>query len=90
MQSSVIEIVGANVSTNFVSCPSDPNQTLGIKMPFLVLLIKYLKKYFTFEVQVIDDKGVRRRFRASNYQVKLCYLRLSRILELSRSYVLFL
>jgi hypothetical protein len=79
MQSSVIELVGANVSTNFISCPSDPNQVLGIKMPFLVLLIKYvylililqLKKYFTFEVQVIDDKNVRRRFRASNYQVKI-------------------
>jgi len=42
MQSSVIELVGANVSTNFISCPSDPNQTLGIKMPFLVLLIKYV------------------------------------------------
>ena len=28
-----------------------------------------LKKYFTFEVQVLDDKNVRRRFRASNYQV---------------------
>jgi hypothetical protein len=69
MQSSVIEIVGANVSTNYINCPSDPNQVLGIKMPFLVLLIKYMKKYFTFEVQVIDDKGVRRRFRASNYQV---------------------
>ncbi len=69
MQSSVIEIVGANVSTNYITCPSDPNQVLGIKMPFLVLLIKYMKKYFTFEVQVIDDKGVRRRFRASNYQV---------------------
>ena len=46
-------------------------------MPYLVLLIKIcmiyinkkLKKYFTFEVQVIDDKSVRRRFRASNYQV---------------------
>ena len=69
MQSSVIEIVGANVSTSYITCPTDPNQNLGIKMPFLVLLIKYLKKYFTFEVQVIDDKGVRRRFRASNYQV---------------------
>ena len=28
-----------------------------------------MKKYFTFEVQVLDDKNVRRRFRASNYQV---------------------
>ena len=68
MQSSVIEICGANVSTCFLTCPSNPHHTLGVKMPFLVLLIKYLKKYFTFEVQVIDDKNVKRRFRASNYQ----------------------
>ena len=68
MQSSVIEICGANVSTCFLCCPSNPKQTLGVKIPFLVLLIKYLKKYFTFEVQVIDDKNVKRRFRASNYQ----------------------
>ena len=32
------------------------------------MIIKNLKKYFTFEVQVLDDKGVKRRFRASNYQ----------------------
>ena len=30
--------------------------------------VAQLKKYFTFEVQVLDDKNVRRRFRASNYQ----------------------
>ena len=42
-------------------------QTLGIKLPFLVMIIKNLKKYFTFEVQVLDDKTPR-RFRASNYQ----------------------
>ena len=34
----------------------------------ILLLLKQLKKYFTFEVQVLDDKNVRRRFRASNYQ----------------------
>jgi len=33
-------------------CPADPSQTLGIKLPFLVMIIKNLKKYFTFEVQV--------------------------------------
>lgn len=27
-----------------------------------------LKKYFSFEVQVLDDKNIKRRFRASNYQ----------------------
>lgn len=37
-----------------------------IKNVFCFLI--QLKKYFTFEVQVLDDKNVRRRFRASNYQ----------------------
>lgn len=75
IQSSVLEIMGTNVSTNFITCPADPKKTLGIKLPFLVMIIKnvhssltQLKKYFTFEVQVLDDKNVRRRFRASNYQ----------------------
>ncbi|KAK6047655.1 hypothetical protein COOONC_14839 [Cooperia oncophora] len=32
------------------------------------MVVKNMKKYFTFEVQILDDKGVKRRFRASNYQ----------------------
>lgn len=52
--------------------PADASKTLGIKLPFLVMIIKNLKKYFSFEVQVLDDKNVRRRFRASNYQVRWC------------------
>lgn len=68
IQSSVLEIMGANVSTTYISCPISPKKTLGIKLPFLVMIIKNVKKYFTFEVQVLDDKGVKRRFRASNYQ----------------------
>jgi len=70
IQSSVLEIIGTNVSTNYITCPAQSNMTLGIKLPFLVMIIKNLKKYFTFEVQVLDDKNVRRRFRASNYQVR--------------------
>ena len=68
IQSSVLEIMGTNVSTNYISCPAEVKKTLGIKLPFLVMILKNLKKYFTFEVQVLDDKNVRRRFRASNYQ----------------------
>merc|ERR1719503_197599 len=60
--------MGTNVSTTFITCPADPKKTLGIKLPFLVMIIKNMKKYFTFEVMVLDDKNVRRRFRASNYQ----------------------
>lgn len=53
IQSLVLEIVGTNVSTTYITCPADPKKTLGIKLPFLVMIIKNLKKYFTFEVQVI-------------------------------------
>merc|ERR1719166_653282 len=60
--------MGTNVSTTYITCPADAAKTLGIKLPFLVMIIKNLKKYFTFEVTVLDDKSVRRRFRASNYQ----------------------
>ena len=125
--------MSTNISTTFVTCPNFSDRTLGIKLPFLVMIIKnvrrapqrlarrsalppehsrrartaarlrctatharcsatsrrflfspsfhsltcalfsrhsrrQLKKYFTFEVQVLDDKNVRRRFRASNYQ----------------------
>lgn len=53
IQSLVLEIVGSNVSTIYITCPADPKKTLGIKLPFLVMIVKNLKKYFTFEVQVI-------------------------------------
>merc|ERR1712137_253877 len=68
IQSLVVEIMGSNVSTTSIICPGDATKTLGIKLPFLVIIVKNMKKYFTFEVQVLDDKNERRRFRASNYQ----------------------
>lgn len=52
IQSLVLEIVGCNVSTTYITCPADPKKTLGIKLPFLVMIVKNMKKYFTFEVQV--------------------------------------
>merc|ERR1719415_286305 len=60
--------MGTNVSTTFITCPLQSKQVLGIKLPFLVMIIKNMKKYFSFEVTVLDDKGIKRRFRASNYQ----------------------
>ena len=77
IQSSVLEVAGTNVSTTYISCPADGaaggaaagGGGLGIKLPFLVMIIKNMKKYLTFEVTILDDKNVRRRFRASNFQV---------------------
>uniref|UniRef100_A0A8V5GU67 CFA20 domain-containing protein n=1 Tax=Melopsittacus undulatus TaxID=13146 RepID=A0A8V5GU67_MELUD len=59
IQSLVLEIEGTNVSTTYITCPVDPKKILGIKLPFLVMIIKNLKKYFTFEVQVLDDNMTR-------------------------------
>ncbi|KAB5565026.1 hypothetical protein DKX38_005080 [Salix brachista] len=72
IQSNVLEIVGSNIQSTYITCPADPGATLGIKLPFLVVIVKNVKKYFTFEIQVLDDKNVRRRFRASNFQVYRC------------------
>lgn len=40
IQSSVLEVMGTNVSTNYITAPADPKETLGIKLPFLVMIIK--------------------------------------------------
>jgi hypothetical protein len=39
------------VATTFISCPADASAVLGIKMPFLVMIIKNMHKFFSFEVQ---------------------------------------
>ena len=73
--SSVLEVAGTNVSTTYIACPADGapgggagGAGLGVKLPYLVMVIKNMKKYLTFEVTILDDKNVRRRFRASNFQ----------------------
>ncbi|RIA91808.1 Cilia/flagella-associated protein 20/WDR90/C3orf67 [Glomus cerebriforme] len=64
----VIEINSPDIKSTYITCPSQLNRTLGIKLPILVLIVKNVKKYFTFEVQIMDDKNIKRRFRASNFQ----------------------
>ena len=66
----VIELASPNVANTYITCPAQLNRALGIKLPILVLIVKNVKKYFTFEVQILDDKGIKRRFRASNFQVE--------------------
>lgn len=67
VNSIVLEIVSTNVATTYISCPRN-NQCLGIKLPFLVMIVKNLKRYFSFEITILDDKNMRRRFRISNFQ----------------------
>ena len=32
------------VSTSYITCPADPAKTLGIRLPFLVLIVKNLNR----------------------------------------------
>lgn len=66
--SSVIELQGSNIATTYITCPADPGATLDQTLPILVLVIKSLEKYFSFEALILDNTNVRRRFRASNFQ----------------------
>uniref|UniRef100_A0A1Q3G5E8 Putative transcription factor iib n=1 Tax=Culex tarsalis TaxID=7177 RepID=A0A1Q3G5E8_CULTA len=62
------ELMGVNVATTFMVAPRCPCPSLAVKLPFLVLLVKNMKKFFSFEIQILDDRNLLRRFRASNYQ----------------------
>ncbi|CAG9853825.1 unnamed protein product [Phyllotreta striolata] len=68
VKSLVLDISGSNVATTYITCPIKPRASLGIKLPFFVMIIKNMKKYFTFEIQILDDKEMHRRFRVSNFQ----------------------
>lgn len=69
MKSLVLEIAGTNVATTFISCPQDPKKVLGIKLPFLIMIIKNMKKYFTFEITVIlrSFQIIQRLLEENNY-----------------------
>ncbi|KAJ2957660.1 hypothetical protein NQZ79_g6666 [Umbelopsis isabellina] len=68
ISSTTLEIMSPNLANTYISCPHRPDRTLGIKLPYLVLLLKNMNRYFSFEVEIMDDKAVKRRFRASNFQ----------------------
>jgi hypothetical protein len=65
IRSSVVQIVSTNVPGSFVTCPKDPNAELGISLPFVVLVLKFLGQNLKFEFEIRDDTNTRRRFRAS-------------------------
>lgn len=67
INSGAIEIIG-DIAETYISCPCDPRETLGIKLPCLVMIIKNVNDLFSFEVEMLDHKDECRRFRASNFQ----------------------
>jgi len=68
LSATVIEIIGQNPHTVFITTPIGLYQTLGIRLPVMVLVVKNLRKQFTFDILVLDDRSVRRRYKFSNRQ----------------------
>lgn len=81
--SSVIEIMGTNISTTYITCPEDPKQTLGIKLPFLVMIIKnvsdnqakprvFAPAFFRRELAALCKRASRELHLAARVQRCLC------------------
>ncbi|XP_046833527.1 cilia- and flagella-associated protein 20-like [Vespa crabro] len=68
VKSLALELAGTNVATTYIFCPAEKKKVLGISLPFLIMIIKNMKRYFTFEITILDDKNMHRRFRVSNFQ----------------------
>lgn len=69
LKNPVLELTGTNSLTNYISCPADVKEVLGIRYPYLHMTIKTLPgKFFAFDVQILDDKGIRRRLRGTTVQ----------------------
>jgi len=45
VSSGVLELVGENVADNFITCPADSKKQLGIKLPFIVLVLKNVSPF---------------------------------------------
>ena len=41
IQSSVLELVSANVATTYITCPAEKAATLGVKLPYLVMVVRH-------------------------------------------------
>lgn len=49
------ELIGTNVSTNYIVSPVDSKQTLAVKLPFLVLILKNVSQLYPIATKLIDQ-----------------------------------
>ncbi|EEB11006.1 orf protein, putative [Pediculus humanus corporis] len=65
----VLEISSKMPMSNYIYCPSNIKQSLNIYYPYLHLTVKLsYSSIFAFDVLIIDDENVKRRFRISTIQ----------------------
>lgn len=62
----VIDISATHFWNTCITLPCDPRSVIGIRLPYLTIVVKYVKLPFCFEFEVMDSSNMKRRFRASN------------------------
>uniref|UniRef100_A0A1B6FQH4 CFA20 domain-containing protein n=1 Tax=Cuerna arida TaxID=1464854 RepID=A0A1B6FQH4_9HEMI len=67
LKRTVLQLTGTNVATAYITSPPPPHNCLGLRLPWITLHLKYFNQPFSFEVQILDDEDMRRRFRFSTY-----------------------
>ncbi|EAY21920.1 transcription factor 2B, putative [Trichomonas vaginalis G3] len=70
IRTSVLEITGANAQRNWITMPREQNDKLGINLPIISLVVKYLEKFFYIDILVMDDTKTKRLFKISNTDMK--------------------
>lgn len=61
----VTEITSQVFCRTYISLPEHPMQKLGTCLPILNLVVEYLGRPFSFEIQVRDSRNMKRRYRLS-------------------------
>ncbi|KAJ2746523.1 hypothetical protein GGI20_001298 [Coemansia sp. BCRC 34301] len=64
----VVVLESTDLATTFITCPGAASEKLGMKLPYMFMLVKNMDRLFSFEVEALDDRGTVRRLRASNYE----------------------
>ncbi|XP_073391087.1 cilia- and flagella-associated protein 20 isoform X2 [Physcomitrium patens] len=71
LQAAVVEVRGDGRTTS-ITCPAPSSRTahlhLAITLPVFVLVVKHLRFFYSYQVEVLDDSGVKRVFRFTNTQ----------------------
>ncbi|KAJ2159389.1 hypothetical protein GGF46_003053 [Coemansia sp. RSA 552] len=67
----VLCLESADLAHTFITCPQQTTNTLGIKLPYLVLMVQNTDHLFSMEAEVADDHGTVRRLRAGNYEAEV-------------------
>lgn len=68
IMSSVLEIMG-DLRFNYITCPLNPKEVLAISLSVFIIIVKNMRFFYSFEVQVLDDKNMKRTFQFSNTTV---------------------